>query len=193
MSGMIRSPARLYSRIPHISILVRRPPVPVFVEILSTDDIPRNVARSGRVVKAAIPTIGPSIELIWFTDLLYVCVESIVSAEGRTLPFVHGIRLPVAGRFALAFPDGDHCMGSIVTGLQLVYPWPKNGECLVGSIDLNHVVVVQTPHADIDSARTELNLNGPVIQVEKRNSCVAGKMDGSRVQFHFRARILICP
>src|SRR5258708_40054910 len=108
---------------------------------------------------------GPAVELGGVADRFHVGGERWRAAERASLSGVQGVGLAVTGGLAVAFADGDGGIASILTGFQTITSGLVDGEGQVGRIDLEDIVAIETPHANINCTRAQLNLHGAVVEV----------------------------
>ncbi len=125
----------------------------------------------------AVAVFAPPIESVRLSNLFDVRIQSIRAAEGYPLPRVYVVRLPVAGGFALAFAHGNDGIGSIFAGFYSISTWLIDGECLIGCVDFEYVIVLQVAHAHVDRAGAELDLHRPVVEIEKGDSSIAVELN----------------
>ena len=114
-----------------------------------------------------IAVVGPVVELVGFSDLFHVGVQRIGAAERSSLSGVNLVGLAVTGGLTVAFADGDDGIASVFTGFQTITSWLVDGEREVGGVDLEDIILVELPHADVNRSRTQLNLRAVIVQVEE--------------------------
>ena len=80
------------------------------------------------------------------------------------------VDLAATGRFALTAAHGHECGVSVFTGLNAVLAGAQDGKRLIGCIHLKGFAATEPLHAEIQRPYRKLDLNGPVIQVKKREA-----------------------
>ena len=191
--GMVRSPASIYAWEPCGTVIWSLSPISVLIKILKADYTAIAVASRGRILIAALTAVGPIIEIIGTPNLIHFCVQRIGAGEGKSLTGMHGIALTIACGFAFSLVNRYHGGVSVFGSVHTVTAGAGDGEGLVGGINFEHVVTFEVPHAHVHASGAELDLNGAVIEIEKSDAGVSGKIDRGRAQLDFRARIAVGP
>jgi hypothetical protein len=99
-----------------------------------------------------ITVVRPVIKLVGSTNLNYVGVQRVCSAESASLSGVQRIGLAVAGRFASALAGADDGVGAVFTSLYPIVSRLSNRKRQVRGIDLEDIVLVQPPHSNVKGA-----------------------------------------
>jgi len=63
-------------------------------------------------------------------------------------------------------------VGSVFSGNKAVPSRPRRRKGQIRRVDLKVIVAIDPPNPDVDHAGAELKLDGVVVKVEKRNTCV---------------------
>src|SRR5215468_9286706 len=103
------------------------------------------------------------------------------------------VRLAVSGRFGFALTNGHDGIVAVFRSLNPIAPWLKSRPRLIRSIHLENAVPIEMTDTKVDRTGAQLNLDGAVVKVEKREACVGSEVNGCRSQFHFGPPIAISP
>ena len=147
-------------------------PVALIIQIVIADHIARKILRgTGRIV-AVIAILGPVIERIESVNWLDIGGKRVRSAECTSLPRAQIEALAAAGGLAFAHADAYHGVAPVRTRLHAIAARLQDRERLVRRIGLEVIVLAKSAHRNIDRARTKLDLNRIVIQVQERDAAV---------------------
>ena len=193
MPFAIGSPARRHPWIPDIAVFPRRPPITVIVQIFHSNQVPRTITRGTRVIVAALSCVRPVVKLIRVADLLQLRAQLRGTAKRHALSRMDGVFLPVPGRGSFSFPNRYDCVVAILGSFNPVPPGLKRSQRLVGSVDLKDVVPVQSTHAHVHRARSQLDLHGAIVKIQERKTSIGCQVNGGGTQFHHRSRIAVRP
>src|SRR6185437_4357844 len=98
-----------------------------------------------------------------------------------------------AGYLTGSFAHHDDCGASIGIGLDSIFTGLRDGECEIGSVDFERVVGRLISKMDFDGPLSKLELNGAIIQREKRDAGFAGKTNRGAADVDLAARIFVRP
>ncbi len=106
---------------------------------------------------------------------------------------MHSKRLPTAGNFAFAIANDNYRGVAGFIHVDSVNARTQDRESQVGSIDLEIFVTIQMPHADAQRALGDLQLNGVVVEVQKRKTSAGSKTNRRGAEMQLCARIVVSP
>jgi hypothetical protein len=191
---MVRSPSGVDTvGEPDVAVSRIVAPVAVVIEVLVADDIGRKVVRGAGIIVAVIAGFGPCVEVIRTVKLFHIGVGLIRTAKCGALAAAQFVALASARGLAIAFANADDGVVSIAADFDAIMTGLKDGEGLIGCVDLEVVVFAQAAHGDVDCAGGELKLHGIVVEVEEGESSHGPEADDGRTKLHFGAGTLVGP
>src|SRR5258708_6319404 len=127
------------------------------------------------MIFAAVAFVGPALQIVIVAHSFDIGIQLVRAAEDASLVGMHSKRLPTAGDFAFAIANDDYrCVAGFIH-IDSINASTLNRESQVGSIDLEIFVTIQMPHANAQRAFGQLQLNGVVIEIQKRKTSVAAE------------------
>src|SRR5208283_4803643 len=180
-------------RKPNGAVVGNGAPATVLVQIFVADDIVGDVAAGNGVIFVEIALIAPAIEIIRIGKTLDVRIKSVRTGKEALLARVDGVSGAAAGDLALPIANANDGGVAGFVDIDAVAAGTKNREGQIGRVDFNVFGVPQAPHADVDGALSNANLNGLVIQIEEGEAGCPGKAEGSGIDVQLGASVVVGP
>jgi hypothetical protein len=178
---------------PHRAVFGHGPPATVVIEILIADYVVGNIAARDCMIFTKVALVAPGIEIIFLCQRLDIGAQGIRAGEDTLLARMKSKSGAPAGNLAFAVADVNYRGVSGFIDVDAVVAGTQDGECKIGGVDFDGLVLFQTANTEIDGAFGETNLQRAVIEVEERKAGHFAEANRGGADVQFRAGALIGP
>ena len=105
------------------------------------------------MVLALVALHAPLVEVIAPGDLTDLVLECVGAAERRALAGDDAIGIASTGSFGAALPHSGQGLVAVAIDIEAIFAGSLDGEGEIGSVDFKEVSIIETAHAQLDSAQ----------------------------------------
>jgi hypothetical protein len=133
---------------PDVTVAIDVVPIAVFIQILVTGHLGRDVSRTAETVFAAVAIHSPTLEIILLVDSSYIVGKLISPGKASFLSFAQPIRVASSCDFSIATEHFGDGLISVFVYVDAIFAGLVNVEGQVGRINFKRIVLIEMPDAE---------------------------------------------
>ena len=163
---MVGCPTHRYSaRRPYPTVVGRRFPRAVLVEVFVSDNIGRNILCGLDSLFGSLARLSPPVEVIRGSSSIHLILSLIASSDDGCLLSLQGEGSGVRSNFGRSGTNGCIILNSVGIRIDTILSGASNGKCLCRSIYFE--ISVEPAYAYVERALGEPDLDAAVVQIQK--------------------------